>query len=129
MTDFSITKQVTGEKIDTRWRAQRHGQEVTVPGTLDPSKFEALGFKAGDVLPSGTALAKLSSGLRGPFVAGEGAVLDGYLNDDAGVVLTKQPTCAVLKHGVIEIAYLPIAAQRATVKAAKTDGSYIYIED
>ncbi len=129
MTDFSITKQVTGEKIDTRWRAQRHGQEVTVGGTLDPAAFASLGIKLGDVVPSGTALTKLPSGKRGPFVAGETATLDGYLNDDSGVVLTAQATCAVLKHGVIEIAYLPIVDQRATVKAAKTDGSFIYIED
>lgn len=129
MTDFSITKQKTGVAIDTRWRAQRHGQGVTVGGTLDPNEFAKAGYKIGDVIPSGCALVKLENGLRGPFVAGDGVVLDGFLNDDSGVVLSKQATCAVLKHGVIENAYLPIAAQREAVVTAKTSGSFIYIED
>ena len=88
----------------------------------------------GAIVPSGTALSKLANGKYGPFKAGaaEGApghTLDGYLNDDSGVALTAQATCAVLKHGVIEIAYLPIAAQRAAVATAEFTGSFIYIED
>ncbi len=138
MTDFQVTTQRTGRRIDTRWRAQSHGENVAVPGQLDPTKFvEGTHYNLNgvddNVVPSGVGLTKLSSGLYGPFDGeAEGTVLDGYINDNQGVDLgpnpaKSKPTCAVLKHGVIDNTVLPIAGQRDAVVEAKTTGAFVYV--
>lgn len=144
MVDFQTKTERTGRPIDTRWRAQSHGENVAVPGQLDPTKFVSgthynLGGRTDNVIPSGVAVYRLANGLYGPYDPAGGAdanaierVLAGYINDNEGVELgaspaSAKPTVAVLKHGVINPNYLPVAGQRSGVPAAKTTGSFVYV--
>lgn len=140
MTDFSVTSRATGENQDTRWRASSHGEDSARPGQLDPSKFTAgehynIGGKTDNVIPSGVAVAKLASGLYGPYDAAAGdagdpqRTLAGYVNDNAGVALSAKPTFALLVHGIVKASALPIAAQRESVLTADATGSFTYVED
>lgn len=140
MTDFSVTSGVTGENQDTRWRASSHGEDTARPGQLDPTKFTEgthynIGGKTDNVIPSGVAVAKLASGLYGPFDAAAGEegdpqrTLAGYINDNAGVAVGAKPTFALLVHGIVKPSLLPIAAQRSTVKTADATCSITYVED
>lgn len=133
MTDFSVQTAVTGRKIDSRWRASRHGHGTARPGQIDASKFTGEHVVDG-VIPSGVALSQLPSGLYGPWDsdAVEGAeqsVLDGFIDDESGVVLSSKATIAVLKHGDIAVPYLPIEAQREGIRDAKTTGLFTFQED
>lgn len=142
MADFLVTDERTGDTIDTRWRASKHGQDVARPAQLDPTAFEAgvhynLNGKTDGIIPSGTALSKLESGLYGPFV-GEGGEdgadnLAGFINDNTGVAMSAKPTCALLVHGLIKPAVLPIESQRNAVQAAvdagSTTGSFVCVTD
>lgn len=146
MTDFQVTSGVTGENQDTRWRWSSHGEDSARPGQLDPTAFTAgthynIGGKTDNVIPSGVAVAKLASGLYGPYDAAAGEdesdpqrTLAGYVNDNAGVSLgaspsTAKPTFALLVHGIVKASLLPIAAQRSTVVTADSTGSFTYVED
>lgn len=144
MVDFQTKIERTGRPIDTRWRAQSHGENVAVPGQLDPTKFVSgthynLGGRNDNVVPSGVALYRLANGLYGPYDPDGGAdadaierVLAGYINDNEGVELgaspsSAKPTCAVLKHGVINHTVLPVTGQRASAPTAKTTGAFVYV--
>ncbi|KJL39915.1 hypothetical protein [Microbacterium trichothecenolyticum] len=146
MTDFSVSKAVTGVPVDTQWRAGKHGQDSARSGQLDPTAFTAgthynLGGRTDNVIPSGVAVAKLASGLYGPYDSTAGSAGDprrklaGFINDDEGIALgatpaTAKPTFARLIHGVINPSLLPVVAQRTTLGAAEAvTGSYIYVED
>jgi hypothetical protein len=143
MADFSVTSTRVGEKVDTRWRAGKHGQNSARSGQLDPSKFTSgthynIGGVTDNVIPSGVALGIITaSGLYGPYdsTAVDGRnKLAGYINDDAGVSLganpaTAKPTVAVLVHGIVKASLLPIAAQRAAVLTATATASIVYVED
>lgn len=145
MTDFSVTSRATGENQDTRWRASSHGEDSARPGQLDPTAFTAgthynIGGKADNVIPSGVAVAKLASGLYGPYDAAAGEegdprrTLAGYVNDNAGVSLgatpaSAKPTFALLVHGMVKASRLPIADQRTAVIDADATCSIIYVED
>lgn len=140
MADFQVTTAVTGKKIDTRWRASAHGEDSARPGQLDPTAFVSgthynLNGATDNVIPSGTAVALLASGLYGPFDITAGTTGDarrklaGFINDDGGVELgtspsTSKPTFALLVHGLIRADLLPIAAQRTTVATAEAGGQW-----
>lgn len=146
MSDFQITSRATGVKQDTRWRWSAHGESSARPGQLDMSAFTSgthynIPGQDKNTIPSGVAVALLANGLYGPYDAAAGAdendprrLLAGYINDNEGVVLgdspsTAKPTFALLWHGGIKASLLPIAAQRTTVKTAKTTGLFTYLED
>lgn len=145
MTDFQVTSGVTGENQDTRWRASSHGEDAARPGQLDPTAFTSgthynIGGRTDNVIPSGVAVAKLASGLYGPYDAAAGEsgdpqrTLAGFVNDNAGVALgaspsTSKPTFALLVHGIVKASVLPIAAQRTTVKTATATCNVTYVED
>lgn len=146
MSDFKVKTSVVGEKVDTRWRAGKHGQDSARPGQLDSSAFTSgthynLNGATDNIIPSGVAVAKLANGMYGPFNSTAGTtgdpsrILAGYINDDAGVPLgdspaTADPTFALLVHGIVKKSYLPIVGQRSTIAAAEgVTGSFIYVED
>ncbi|MEW1990717.1 hypothetical protein [Microbacterium sp. NPDC078849] len=146
MSDFQIKSRATGAKQDTRWRASAHGEDAARPGQLDVSAFTAgthynIPGQDKNVIPSGVAVALLANGLYGPYSATAGAddsdprrTLAGYVDDNEGVSLgdnpaTAKPTFARLVHGIVKPSLLPIAAQRTTVKTAKSSGSFTYVED
>lgn len=146
MTDFQITSRATGVKQDTRWRTSSHGEDAARPGQLDVSAFTSgthynIPGQDKNTIPSGVAVALLANGLYGPFDAAAGAdandprrTIAGYVNDNEGIYLgdtpsTAKPTFARLVHGIVKPSLLPIAAQRSTVQAAKTTGSFTYVED
>ena len=143
MVDFQTTSSPVGKRIDTRWRASKHGQDVARPAQLDPTTltsgthYPTSGSNA-NIVPSGLAVGAITaSGLYGPYDADaeDGhEVLAGYVNDNEGVELgetpsSAKPTFALLVHGFIKASLLPIAAQRTAVKTATTTGSFIYVED
>jgi hypothetical protein len=145
MTDFQVTSRATGENQDTRWRASAHGEDSARPGQLDPTKFTSgthynIGGKTDNVVPSGVGVAKLASGLYGPYDAAAGEegdpqrTLAGYINDNAGVSLgatpsASKPTFARFVHGIVKPSLLPIAAQRTSVLTADATCSITYVED
>lgn len=134
MTDFQVTTAKTGRKIDSRWRASSHGHGTARPGQIDPTKFIEGTHVFDGIIPSGVALSVLPSGLYAPWdpAALEGAeqsVLDGFLDDESGVVLSPKATIAVLKHGDIATPYLPIAAQRVVSRDTPTSGLFTFQED
>lgn len=59
----------------------------------------------------------------------------GFINDDSGIDLYRRQgvekstkaAFSLLLHGIIDAAYLPVAAQRTTVKSAANTGSFIYV--
>lgn len=200
--DFAIDSSVVSPRIDTRWRASKHGQDAAQPGTLDLTKFTSgthynIGSRTDNVIPSGIAvqfngtsgmyepwnpephqvsgawaastayakdaIVKLADGKvlkcttagtshtaapTGPAVGStvtDGTAvwtrlpdpvdLAGYINDDEGISLYRRVgvaastkgAFALLLHGIIEPGLLPVAAQRTTVKAAPSTGSFIYV--
>ena len=138
--DFAITTRTVDAPHDTRWRASSHGEFVAQPGTLDLSKFISgthynIGGRTDNVIPSGVAVMRdAASGLFVPFVAGDANVLAGYINDNGGVAVKRadgtnstKAAFARLLHGFIETRYLPVAAQRGIVAAAKTNVQISYI--
>ncbi|WP_100813020.1 hypothetical protein [Microbacterium lacus] len=149
MVDFQTTTSTVGKKLDTRWRAGKHGQESARPGQLDPTAFTAgthynIGGATDNVIPSGTAVALLASGLYGAYNSTAGSAGDprrklaGFVNDDYGVELAPagasttgaKPTFALLVHGIVKKSRLPIQAQATTLAAAEAvTGSFIYVED
>lgn len=146
MVDFQTTVSKVGRKVDTRWRAGKHGQDSARPGQLDASAFtEGTHYVTTGAdaywIPSGTAVARLASGLYGPFSSTAGAGGDvrrihaGFVNDDEGVYIgptpsAAKPTFARLVHGIVKKSRLPIQAQATTLAAAEgVTGSFIYVED
>ena len=134
MTDFTVQTTKTGRAIDSRWRASRHGHGTARPGQIDATKFTEGVNVFGGIIPSGVALSELPSGLYRPWnpaaAAGtEGSVLDGFVDDESGVVLSPNATIAVLKHGDIATPYLPIAAQRVVSRQTPTSGLFTFQED
>lgn len=143
MVDFRTTRAVTGEKVDTRWRASAHGEDSARPGQLDPTAFTSgthynIGGLTDNIIPSGVAVGRVTAtGLYGPYDADaeDGReVLAGFINDDSGVALgsspsTAKPTFALLVHGIIKASVLPVAGQRTAVKTATTTGLFSYQED
>lgn len=88
MTDFKVQSAVVGEKVDTRWRASKHGQDVARPGQLDSSAFTSgthynIGGDTDNIIPSGVAVTLLANGMYGPFEA---------VNEAQTVTLTGGPT-------------------------------------
>lgn len=145
MTDFTVQTAATGEAVDTRWRAGKHGEDSARPGQLDPTAFVSgthynLNGRTDNIVPSGVAIAKAASGLYVPFDSAAGSAGDarrklaGFINDDGGVPLgatpsTSKPTFARLVHGVINPAYLPVVAQRTTLTAAEAGLSSFVLTD
>lgn len=141
MTDFAIDSSTT-YGTDVRWRTSKHGQAEARPGTLDVTKFIAgthynIGTRRDGVIPSGVALVfNTGTKLYEPWdPAVPAAKIAGYINDDAGVETYRRvgvaqsttSTFALLVHGHIEAARLPVAAQRAGAAAAPTTGLFIYV--
>lgn len=143
MVDFQTSSAVVGEKVDTRWRASKHGEGSARSGQLNPALFTSgthynLAGATDNVVPSGVALGRVTTGgLLGPYdsTASDGRqVLYGYLNDDLGCPLgavpaSSKPTVSVLRHGIVKASFLPITAQRTTVLTATASGSFVYTED
>jgi hypothetical protein len=140
---MDLTTQVSsvGGK-DQRWLASRHGLSNAFTRTLDVTKFTSgTHYDAvTKVLKSGIALAKITSGgLYGPYDAtasdGRQLVLDSFLINEEPLLLDNGTTStkvavAVLRHGIINPSFLPIAAQRAggasDVTAATTTADLIF---
>lgn len=135
MSDFAITTTTVEPRVDTRWRASRHGQFVAESGTLDLSKFVAgthynIGGRKDNVIPSGVAVEyDAASKMYVPWdpAADDVAPIAGYINDNQGIDVyradgTRSPKApfARLIHGFLEAKYLPIAAQAAAAPAAET---------
>lgn len=139
MTDFSIDTVTTSPRIDTRWRTSKFGEDVARPGTLDLSKFVEgthynIGARKDNIIPSGVAVQLGAGGLYEPW-DGTTGVLAGYINDDQGIELYRRAgvgkstrsTFALLVVGIIDASYLPVVAQRTTVKAAaNVSGKFVY---
>ena len=156
MTDFAIDSSRTAARVDTRWRTSTHGEDAARPGTLDLSKFISgthynIGGRADNVIPSGVAVQyNDSTKMYEPWVPGTPAVgepgdedyeaptgepIAGFINDDQGidvyrrqgVAASTKSSFALLVHGIIETAFLPIAAQAAAVKDAQSTGSFVFV--
>lgn len=135
MSDFAITTTSVEPRVDTRWRASRHGQFVAESGTLDLSKFVAgthynIGTRKDNVIPSGVAVElDAATKMYVPWdpAAGTVAPIAGYINDNQGINVfrvdgTRSPKApfARLIHGFLEAKYLPIEAQATAAPTAAT---------
>lgn len=135
MSDFAITTTSVEPRVDTRWRASRHGQFTAESGTLDLSKFVAgthynIGSRKDNVIPSGVAVElDAATKMYVPWdpAAADVAPIAGYINDNQGINVfrvdgTRSPKApfARLIHGFLEAKYLPIAAQATAAPAAAT---------
>lgn len=112
----SIAPRSTGGYVvdDPSWLGSEHGTDATETATLDISKFAAQTHYPNGVIPSGTAIGKVTAtGLYGPYKT------SGSDGDDVLVGFTVAP-CAVesgvtriavgvLTHGRVVRANLPIA--------------------
>lgn len=146
MSDFAITTTQTEPRVDTRWRASRHGQFTAESGTLDLSKFVAgthfnIGSRKDNVIPSGVAVTlNAVSKMYEPWAPSADPettphpVIAGYINDNQGINVfradgTRSPKApfARLIHGFLDAKYLPIAAQAAAVKAAPTTAQISFV--
>lgn len=100
--DLSIrTTEVSDE--DRRWLASLHGFGETQSITLDGDEFSA--FTDG-VVPSGTVLLELGSGLYGPYT-GDGDAAGLLLTTLHGVGAGKTVSGALFYRGRVEIVHLP----------------------
>ncbi|WP_243063193.1 head decoration protein [Humibacter sp. RRB41] len=139
--DYSTLVSSTGGR-DQTWLASDHGLSTGQSRTLDVTKFTSgTHYDASTkVLYSGIALAKITaSGLYGPYdtTASDGRQLslDGFLLFEEGLLrpdgsVSAKVAVAVLQHGFIIPANLPIAAQKAgaasDVTAATTAGKFVF---
>lgn len=118
---------------DTRWRTSAHGQDSARPIQLDASKF------SGDAIATYTtpegSITVIKSGVGIAEVGGYGVpwdeskadgteVLAGFINDNEGVIVTDKatakPGAALLKHGIVDVSKLPVAAQRTALADGAT---------
>lgn len=108
---------------DQSWLASAHGTDTARSITLDTSAFTSGTHYPNGYFPSGLALGKITaSGKYGPYsnAASDGTeVLAGFLMTaiDAPSVNTVDPQGALLWHGAVVEAKLPIAVD----SAGKTD--------
>ncbi len=139
--DFSTITSQTGGR-DQTWLASDHGLSTGQTRTLDVSKFTpGTHFNADTkVLFSGIGLAKITaSGLYGPYdttaTDGRESELDSFLLFEEGLLLpngalSTTVAVAVLQHGFIIPANLPVPAQRAggasDVTTATTAGEFVF---
>ena len=70
--DIKVTEEEVFGSEDRRWLGTRLGTDQLRSITLDVSAFSAYHVTEYGGLPSGTVLAKLASGLYGPYVTGAG---------------------------------------------------------
>ncbi len=149
MTDFQVQTGAAGVVQDTRWRISAHGEASARTGQLAPSTltpgthYDA----ATGVVPSGLPVTRITSGanegLYKPWSAGDPDAtpdpipadsLDGFVNDNYGVqlgnpVATSKPTFAVLVHGIINPAFVPVdAGDIAALKGADSTGLFTFQE-
>lgn len=138
MTDFTTDTSTTTARVDTRWRTSKFGKDHARPGTLDLSKFVDgthynIGGRTDNVVPSGVAVTKnAGTGLYEPWAPSANPettphpVLAGYINDDEGIAVYRRAGAAkstkaafaLLVHGILDTAYLPIAGQASAVASA-----------
>ena len=116
MTDISVLS--TPFQVEKRnWLLDAHGSDATVSITLDVSAFTAATHYPNGYFPSGIILAPITAtGLYGPYddTAVDGrAVAGGILFSSVKVPNTAVTTidvgAAMLVHGFVKIARLPIA--------------------
>ena len=97
-----------------RWMGSRHGVSNAHPGTLDAAAFASATGVTNGVVPSGYPLIKdATSGKYKPFAGTAGQVLAGFSIDDRDVSRGDALT-AVLWHGRIKTAHLPITITAPT---------------
>lgn len=141
MADYSPIASTTVGR-DQTWLASNHGLSNGQTRTLDISKFTSGTHydSTTKVLYSGIALGKITaSGLYGPYDAsasdGRQSALDSFLLFEQPLLRADGSTStvqavAVIRHGFIIPANLPIAAQRAggasDVTAATTTGEFVF---
>lgn len=143
MVDLTTVVSSTGGR-DQTWLASDHGLSSAQTRTLDISKFTSgVHYDATlKVLYSGIALAKVTAtGLYGPYdttqVDGRQLALDGFLLFEENLLLpnfalSTKVAVAVLRHGIVIPANLPIAAQRVggasdvTAAPAATTAKFVY---
>jgi hypothetical protein len=116
MTDISVRTQ-TYQSENRSWTIGKHGHDETIPGTLDVSILTAATHYPTGWVPSGLVVGIITtSGLYGPY---DDTAVDGR-QTAAGLLfssvavpnladLTKDVGIAVLVHGFVKIARLPIA--------------------
>lgn len=135
MVDFQVTTSAVGSPIDTRWRVGKFGVGSEKSAQLDPTAFTSgthynLGGRTDNIVPSGVAVAKLASGLYGPYdpTAGSGGdprrKLAGFISDVQGVPLgatpsASKPTFALAGIAEVNASLLPVVAQRTNLGSAE----------
>lgn len=115
-TDISVS--TTSYQVERRsWLLSSHGTEFTPSVTLDVSAFTAATHYPNGYIPSGTVLGKLTAGGKYvPFTAGASdgsqtavGILFASVKIPNLLDLTKDVGAAVLVHGFVDAAKLPIA--------------------
>lgn len=135
MVDHQIKTTAVGRPIDTRWRAGKLGESSDRPGQLDPTAFVSgthynLNGRTDNVVPSGVVLAKLASGLYGPYDPTAGTTGDarrkiaGLIGDVEGVELgdvpaNSKPTFHLAVIAIVDPTKLPVVAQRTNLGSAE----------
>ena len=102
---------------DDSWLGSRHGVAEAHPGTLNAAAFASATGVVDGVVPSGYPLVDLGDGTFGPFSDGATQTLAGFSIDDRDVSNGDEVT-AVLWHGRIKVANLPIAFTAPTAATA-----------
>lgn len=114
MTSIAPRTTATGAVDDPSWLGSEHGTDATETGTLDVSKFTAQTHYPNGVIPSGTAVGKVTAtGLYGPYKT------SGSDGDDVLVGFTVSPvkvepgvtriSVGILTHGRVVESKLPFA--------------------
>lgn len=136
MPDYGIKTNITAGGIDARWLRSRHGEDNTIPATIDRTLLAAgTHYDEHGHIPSGLPLGKVTTtGLYGPYdpEATDGrAVLGGFsltdlqLEADFGGVTTQELQSALLVHGIIRPEYVPTTPVLTT--GIKTTGNFVFV--
>lgn len=96
---------------DSSWMGSRHAVAEAHPGTLSASDFASADGVTNGVVPSGYPVAE-DSGKLVPYDPGDGGenpgnTLYGFVIDDRDISGGDEP-CAVLWHGRVRVANLPV---------------------
>lgn len=116
--DITVSEEEVFGSEDRRWLGTRLGTDQNRSITLDVSLFSDYHITEYGGIPSGTALAKMPSGLYGPYVTGAadgGEVAAGLLftktkvGDGSGADLASAGNvgAALFWFGVVKTAFLP----------------------
>jgi hypothetical protein len=120
--DIKVTSEDLFGSEDRRWLGTRLGTDQLRSITLDVSAFSAYHETEFGGVPSGTALAKLASGLYGPYItadAGPPGICAGLLftktklgrnNLGTDLATAGDVGAALFWFGVVKTAFLPVFA-------------------